>query len=380
MKILHILSGFYPTQGGVETLVTSLSHELLNQYQINSVFVAPRYWKSRPDNLTYKSHRVYSIDLVVYKGNKGSFELKAAKAAMKSLNDLRKIFEIEKPDLVHVHGVFELFSAASIITKDFKIPIVHHIHGELPRNFEDRRKEILRTSPCVIAVSEKVAKNISLHIPDSKIEVIPNGVSDPGTADVFRSISQVTFIGRLDVQKGLHIALEALAGFIRRDVNLHLNIVGIGDHLHFQSMVANLGISANVTFHGRCSQSVTLEILKSTQLVIVPSTSIEGFSLVAAEANFMSIPVIASDVGGLSHTIIHGVTGLIVPPSDTEKLVEAIAYYLENPLIAASHGLAGRRRIDLEFSLLRYTQRMHELYQKQKTAQEKVLNRGQSGL
>ena len=380
MKILHILSGFYPTQGGVETLVTSLSKELLSQHKVDSVFVAPRYWKSRPDGLTYKSHRVYSIDMVVHRGDKGSLELKTARAAMKSLNDLRKIFEIEKPDLVHVHGVFELFAAASMITKDLKIPLVHHIHGELPSNLDDRRKEILQTSPCIVAVSKQVAQDISFHIPNSKIEVIPNGVSDPGTADAFDSISQVTFIGRLEEQKGLHIALEALAGFIRRDANLHLNIVGIGDHLYFQKLISDLGISANVTFYGRCSQSVTLGILESTQLVIVPSTSIEGFSLVAAEANYMSIPVIASDVGGLPNTIIHGVTGLIVPPSDKEKLIEAIAYYLENPLIAKSHGLAGRRRMQLAFSLLRYTQRMHELYQEQKTVQETFLNRGQGGL
>ena len=380
MKILHILSGFYPTRGGVETLVTSLSDELLNLHKNDSVFVAPRYWKSRPDELFYKSHRVYSIDMLVYRGNKASVELKGAKAAMKSLNDLRKIFEIEKPDLVHIHGIFELFSSASLIAKDLKIPIVHHIHGELPSNFDDRRKEILRTSPCIVAVSNKVAQNIALHVPDSKIKVIPNGVSDPGIADEFHSISQITFIGRLEVQKGLHIALEALAGFIRRDVNLHLNIVGIGDHLHFQSMAANLGISASVTFHGRCSQAVTLGILKSTQLVIVPSTSIEGFSLVAAEANFMSLPVIASDVGGLSNTIIHEVTGLIVPPSDTEKLIEAIAYYIENPSKAASHGLAGRRRMEQEFSLVHYAHTMHKLYQKQKTMQEQALDRGQSGL
>ena len=118
MKILHILSGFYPTRGGVETLVTSLSDELLNLHKIHSVFVAPRYFKSRPDELFYKSHRVYSIDMLVYRGNKGSVELKGAKAAMKSLNDLRKISEIEKPDLVHIHGVFELFSSASLIAKD----------------------------------------------------------------------------------------------------------------------------------------------------------------------------------------------------------------------------------------------------------------------
>jgi len=380
MKILHILSGFYPNQGGVETLVTSLSKELLSQHKVDSVFVAPRHWKSRPDDLIYKSHRVYSIDMVAHRGNKSSLELKTARAAMMSLNDLREKFEIEKPDLVHVHGVFELFAAASRIAKDLKIPLVHHIHGELPSNFDDRRKEILKTSPCIVAVSKKVAQDLSFHISNSKIEVIPNGVSDPGTADAFESISQVTFIGRLEEQKGLHIALKALAGFIRRDAKLHLNIVGIGDHLYFQKLISDLEISANVTFYGRCSQSVTLGILESTHLVIVPSTSTEGFSLVAAEANYMSIPVIASDVGGLPNTIIHGVTGLIVPPSDTEKLKEAIAYYLANPLIAKSHGLAGRRRMQLEFSLLRYTQRMHELYQEQKTVQETFLNRGQGGL
>lgn len=370
MKVLHILSGFYPTRGGVETLVESLSDELLSAHQIESVFVAPRQWKSRPDDLIYKSHKVYSIDLLVYRKNKSSDELKGARAAMRLLNKLRSIVELEKPNLLHVHGVFDLFTAASSIANDSKIPVIHHIHGELPNNFDDRKKEILRTSRCIVSVSKKVAENIAVHIPDSRITVIPNGVSDPGTVDFFQSISQITFIGRLEVQKGLHVALEAIAGLMHKNVNLHLNIVGIGDHLHFQDMVTRLGISANVTFYGRCSQSVTLGILKSTQLVIVPSTSIEGFSLVAAEANFMSIPVIASDVGGLSNTIIDGVTGLIVPPSDPEKLKEAIEYYLKNPLIAVDHGVSGRRRMKQEFSLIKYAQAIKDLYLYERAVQE----------
>lgn len=365
MKILHILSGFYPTRGGVETLVTSLSEELQKLDKIESVFVAPRYWKSRPDDYLYKSNRVYSIDIYRYFGNKDKIDVKGARSAINSINNLRKIFEIERPDLVHVHGVFELFRSASILADELGVPIIHHIHGELPNNIDDERIQILRNSRCLVAVSKKVAQDVSTRVPNSEIHVIPNGVSDPGLANSFDSIMQITFVGRLDIQKGLNLLVEALEGFMLNNNRLHLNIVGIGDHLNFQEMVANRGISSNVTFHGRCSHSATLEILRKSQLVVVPSTSIEGFSLVAAEANFMSLPVIASSVGGLPNTILHGQTGLIVPPSDVKKLIEAIEYYLTNPLIGVSHGLAGRMRMRGDFSMLHYAGEVRKLYQLQ---------------
>lgn len=365
MKILHILTGFYPIRGGVETLIESLSDELEKCDGISSVFVAPRYWKSRPNDFQYKSRRVYSIDMIHYGRRSITAQLKGAKVAMKSFNDLRGIIENEKPDIVHVHGVFELFAAATKIANDLRIPIIHHIHGELPRNFDERKQAILRASTSIIAVSNKVARSIAMHAPDVEISVIPNGVADPGRANSFDKISRITFIGRLEEQKGLHIAMQAFAKSIQRYPHLHLNIVGLGDHIYFQELSNNLGISGSVTFFGRCSHFETLKVLKSSQLVIVPSTSIEGFSMVAAEANIMSLPVIASDVGGLSNTILHQVTGLLVPPSDAESLQEAINFYLENPKSACKHGAAGRARMLGEFSIMQYSKLIENYYRLQ---------------
>ena len=362
MKILHVLSGFYPTRGGVETLIESLSIELSESEKVDSIFIAPRSWRSRPDDLVYKGYRTYSIDLPVHSDQNNLSNLKGARAAIKSLEIFEKILKEERPDLIHIHGVFELFIIATTLAKKHRVPTIHHIHGELPLYLESNKLKLLEESSCIVTVSEKVAQSVKELIPDSKPLVIPNGVKDFGARNSITSVDVFTFVGRLEEQKGLHVGLLALASILQKKANLRINVVGIGNHIFFHKLSMDLGISQNIFFYGACSHLVTLKILKETDLVFVPSTSTEGFSMVAAEANLMAIPVVASDVGGLPQTILDGKTGIIFSAGDVSKLCQAIEYYLDNPLVASSHGKHGRARALLEFSILKFAQNIYNLY------------------
>lgn len=62
------------------------------------------------------------------------------------------------------------------------------------------------------------------------------------------------------------------------------------------------------------------------------------------------IPVIAAAVGGLQDSVVDGVTGLLVPPHDAQRIAEAVAVLLLNPAVAAGLGKAGRRRVERGYS------------------------------
>jgi glycosyltransferase involved in cell wall biosynthesis len=64
-----------------------------------------------------------------------------------------------------------------------------------------------------------------------------------------------------------------------------------------------------------------------------------------------SKPVVATGVGGNPEIVVHGQTGLLVPPADSEALAGAILSILEDKEVGLRFGIAGRRRVEERFSL-----------------------------
>jgi len=73
----------------------------------------------------------------------------------------------------------------------------------------------------------------------------------------------------------------------------------------------------------------TMEILKSSKILVVPSR-MESIPQVIKEAFFLKVPVIATDVGGVSEVVKNGITGILLPPENPKKLIDAINHLLEN--------------------------------------------------
>jgi glycosyltransferase involved in cell wall biosynthesis len=104
-------------------------------------------------------------------------------------------------------------------------------------------------------------------------------------------------------------------------------------------------------------------LLRTAQLVVVPSTRPEPFGLVAIEAMACARPVIAADHGGLAEIVRHGCTGLLVQPDSAPALTNAISDLLRSPLLAARLGRAGQQRQRSHFSLESYGTAFAEEYE-----------------
>jgi D-inositol-3-phosphate glycosyltransferase len=100
---------------------------------------------------------------------------------------------------------------------------------------------------------------------------------------------------------------------------------------------AELGIQDLVTFLGARSQDALPDYYSAADVVVMPS-HYESFGLVALEAMACGTPVIASRVGGLAYTVLHGVTGLHVPERDPEALAQEIIRLIQDAALRERMG------------------------------------------
>lgn len=187
-----------------------------------------------------------------------------------------------------------------------------------------------------------------------RIEFVPPGVDhaffSPGDRDGARwatgigSGPVVLFVGRIQPLKGLDVAIEALA-LLRHD---HARLVVVGgpsgvqgdvEASRIRRRIAELGLRDRVTWVTPRPHHLLSSYYRAADLVVVPSRS-ESFGLVALEAAACGVPVVATDVGGLSSLVVDDQTGVLVTQRRAADFAAAIDGLLSDPTRASRLGVA----------------------------------------
>ena len=135
-----------------------------------------------------------------------------------------------------------------------------------------------------------------------------------------------------------------------------------------QQLAARLGIAERVDFLGQLPHREVLMRLRSGayDLVAMPSVTRdgekEGIPVALVEAMAHGVPVLASDVGGVSELFGSG-AGMLVPPMDEQALANALCKLAADIELRRSLALAGRRRVEEEFSIASIADRLVELFE-----------------
>lgn len=124
------------------------------------------------------------------------------------------------------------------------------------------------------------------------------------------------YIGKLLPEKGVEVLVRS---FQKLRIPASLHVYG-GDGEQFVERLQNMAVGANVYFHGPYNHADITRILSTLDVVVVPSLWEEVYGLVIQEALAARKVVIASAVGGLPQTIIHGVNGFLFPSGDDDAL------------------------------------------------------------
>jgi glycosyltransferase involved in cell wall biosynthesis len=211
-----------------------------------------------------------------------------------------------------------------------------------------------------VAEAQRPYLTKGLGCPADKIHIIHNGVdparfevSSDRTAlaefDVSDGDPVVGIVGALRPEKDHATLLRAARMVIDELPRSRFVIVGDGSTRPvLESLCTELGISANVHFAGM--RSNIPDILRAIDVFTLCSTT-ECAPIALLEAMACARPAVCTAVGGIPEVLVDGETGFLVPSGDPQRLAARLVTLLDDPLLARRMGLAGRERVESDFTL-----------------------------
>jgi glycosyltransferase involved in cell wall biosynthesis len=164
------------------------------------------------------------------------------------------------------------------------------------------------------------------------------------------------------------VLLRALARPGPASVELRAVLAGDGPlRARLEGLAAELGIASRVEFLGQLGHGDVLRHLESGSydMVVLPSAlrhgEKEGIPVALMEAMARSLPVIASDIGGVSELVGEG-AGLLVAPDDDEALAEAMCRLAADGALRAELAAKGRARVAADFAIDGVADRLAALF------------------
>lgn len=278
-------------------------------------------------------------------------------------------------DVWHFHYPFpsgELSLVCSSVRSDHGPAAVCTYHSDMVATSVAKRalsapyaaltRSFLRSVDAVLVSSPQLAENSRfLAAAQDRVHVVPFGI-DPAPfgrtseGEVLAARLRRTygtpltlFVGRLVPYKGVDVLLRAMP-----HVPGSLVLVGDGPlRSDLEGLAVRLGLARRVHFIGSVSQDDLVALFHAADLLALPSvTPNEAFGLVQLEAHACGVPVVSTALPtGVPFANLHGVTGLVVAPGDSEELAAALGLLLEDESLRAELGRRARARLLNEFTL-----------------------------
>ena len=329
--------------------------------------------------------------LVYLRDNEELTRMKNHQAALQTLwshkayADVASLSEKFRPELIHSHNTFPLISPSLYsVAHQLNVPVIQTLHnfrlicpqatllrkgvqcedcvGNLPwraivyRCYRNSLSQSTVSSSMIMlhrllrTWHTKVTRYIVLNqlcrdkfiaggLPFDLLRIKPNFVNSANEPD-WVNRSGGLFIGRLSEEKGLKVLAEALSQL----PDSQIDVYGKGD---LQTYVE---ATRGLNYKGFRVTDELQDCLQQAAYLVVPSTGVESFGLVAIEAFAAGTPVIASANGGLREIVVNGKTGLLVEPGNSDALARAIAFAEDHPDQMKIMGRAARQAY-----LTRYT-------------------------
>jgi glycosyltransferase involved in cell wall biosynthesis len=364
IHVLHVIDGL--NVGGAEIALRDLVQGLLQsgRYRVSVCYSTPGPLLAEMVALgppTYRLPRLARVDPLLL---------------LRMCQAIRR----DPPHIVHTH-LFKSDFHGRIAARLCRVPVV----VSTLQNCDDWANNPLlgriygftaRFADGLIAVSNEV-RDFAIsrtHVAPDKLCVIPNSVAlqrfahqeeagrgarrefgiDPGAP-------LLGIIARLAPQKDHQTFLEAAARIHSALPEARFLIVGDGPLREtLVRRAGELGVDQAVIF---CGVRSDIPAIMAALDLLVLSSRWEGLPVALVEGMAAARPVVATAVGGVPEVVLHGSTGLLVPPADPEALADACIQALTDPDLRARLGRAGRARAEAHFSLDAMVRQTSQLYE-----------------
>lgn len=292
-------------------------------------------------------------------------------------------------DLVHSHWILPQGFTAGLASRITRVPHVATVHGgdvfslrgPLYRPF---KRVALRAAEAVTVNSSATRAAVQHIYPAvSNLHLIPMGaeIQDRGNAAGVGRAAELraalrrgegpllVFVGRLIEEKGVADLIEAVAILVRRLQDVSAVIIGDGpDKTRFQLLADRLGVADRVQFDGWVVPEKVVDYLRAADIFVGPSKAapdgwVEAQGIVFIEALLASLPVVATETGGVADIVRHEQTGLLVRESSPAEIAAAVTRLVEHPELARRLSEQGNNFVREEFSRKATARKFSALYE-----------------
>jgi glycosyltransferase involved in cell wall biosynthesis len=240
------------------------------------------------------------------------------------------------PDLVHANVVYPIAMIAWLFKRKFGVNYVISEHWTGYHDYAHLKISLLQRflirfsanrAECILPVSEDLQKAMRNFGIKNKFEVIGNVVDTDlfvplPNREVSEEINLIHISHLNNDQKNISLLLKAFAEASHDRPNCRLHIIHDGDLSAYDNKIDELGISDKISSYGPLE---TLEVAKTLQKAdfFVLSSNYENLPCVLIESLSCGVPVVSTNVGGISE-IINTENGILVKPNDLSVLVNAL--------------------------------------------------------
>ena len=366
LRILLLARVFSPRTGGIENYMFNVYSRLASGYDVTVVTPTWVGSKSFDSKLNFRVKR--SPRLPFFRDRHGTPLLGML------LFGLKEVF-LNRPNQIHCDQA-ETAIVGRWLAALARVPYLVYAYGmEITDNVRVPLKRwAVRKASAVIVISDFTRTSVlkAWGINWGKLCLVHPGVDvnrfhpnhDPARIKAKYRLDGkkvILTIARLagSEHKGHDSIIESMPAILKKVPRAVYLIVGDGpDRSRLETLVRKFGLGEQVGFIGAVPEKELPEFYAAGDVFAMPSrivkskrggTLVEGFGIVFLEANACGKPVIGGRVGGIPDAVHHGVTGLLVNPSDKRQLCDAIVTLLQDGELANRLGKAGRARVEQHF-------------------------------
>jgi glycosyltransferase involved in cell wall biosynthesis len=282
---------------------------------------------------------------------------------------LRSLLRRLRPELVHTHLVHaDVYGA--VATTGIGARLVTTKHNDDPFRagpFRLVERTLARRAAAVVTITDALRAFVveRVGLPAAQVRTIHYGLDEPPRAwrpdEVEPPPGRVLLcVGRLVEQKGYDVAVRALPTVRAAHPDAVLVLVGDGPlRGELAALAGRLGVADAVVFAGRSGDVGGW--MRHAEALVHPARW-EGFGLVVLEAMVHGLPVAAARASALPELVEDGVSGLLVPPDDPERLADALRRLLGDDAERRRLGAGAQERARTRFSVARMANATVELY------------------
>ena len=358
LKIIHVYKDYYPILGGIENHIKTLAEaQVAAGHEVSILVTNPA---RLPDKETMNGVQIIRTRRL------------ATVASTPLTIDMPFKLARQRVDITHLHFPYPIGELSQWLMGRGR-PYVITYHSDVVRQqnilrfYRPLLTRVLAKAARILPTSDNyVASSPYLQPLAHKCTAVPLSVDIEPFQKATPLIPKtehptLLFVGRHRYYKGVDNLIQAMPQL----QEARLLIGGDGPlRDDWQALSHQLGLSDRIQFVGSVSDDDLPRLFASADIFVLPANArAEAFGKVLLEAMATGLPCITTELGtGTSFVVQDGLSGLVVPPRQPQKLAEAIQKLLDDPSLRTKLGAAGLARAQQMFTVDKMVTRVEAIY------------------